>query len=87
MLPQQLIKLQLLTSFPLSSQQQSKFSRIVTLLYSHQLNKLVSRNISLVLSQLSRILQDLSFPTYQRTRMVTPHTFLNTSLLPYHQVA
>ena len=71
MLPQQLIKLQLLTSFPLSSQQ---LGRIVTPLYSHQLNKLVSRNISLV-------------PSQQQTRMVTSHTFLNTSLLPYHQVA
>ena len=55
MLPQQLNKLQLLTSFPLSSHQQNKFGRIVFSLYSHHLNKLVSSNISVVPSQLKKL--------------------------------
>ena len=57
MLLQQLIKLRLLTSFPPSSYQQSKFGRIVTPLSSHQLNKLVSSNISLVSSQLKKLVR------------------------------
>ena len=54
MLRQQLIKLRLLTFFPHSSYQQSKFGRIVTPLSYYQLNKSVSSNVSMVPSQLKK---------------------------------